>query len=114
MNMKLFIMSAYTLGLAEIAVAGDGGALLTYGPLGIITAWLMYRDEKRATAFRDSETRNAQHHHDILHRIDGLTKALLVEKIESDATSDYVRKYASETIARIDARAQRADNLKSS
>lgn len=105
---KTLILGSYFLGLAEIAVAGDGGAtLVTYGPLGIITAWLMYRDEKRATAFREIENKNGSYHHDILHRIDGLTKALLVDKVESEHTSPSVRKYAQDTIAKIDARSAR-------
>jgi hypothetical protein len=107
MIIKAFVGVAYLAGLAEIVAAGgdNSAALLTYGPLGIITAWLMYRDEKRSVQFRDTEARNADYHHDVLHRIDGLTKALLVDKIESADATPEVRRYARETVAKIDARA---------
>lgn len=110
MTFKLFIGAAYVTGLAEILAAGgeDTLSLVTYGPLGIITAWLMYRDEKRALQVRQSEARNADYHHDVLHRIDGLTKALLVDKIESVDATPEVRRYARETVAKIDARSEKS------
>ena len=64
--------------LAEIP--DNPSTLITYGPLGIITAWLMWRDEKRAIQMREAEIKMQAQLADMLHRFDGLTKALLLEK----------------------------------
>lgn len=54
--------------LATIELAGLQTSLLTYGPLGVICIWLMLRDEKRDQSIRD-----------LSHRINGLSKALLLD-----------------------------------
>lgn len=76
--------------LAQVAVHED--LLFAYGPMGIILAWFMFRAEKVAAKIGD-----------LAHRIDGLTKALLIDMVERES-SPKVREYARETIAKIDAR----------
>lgn len=67
--------------------------LLQYGPMGIISAWLMLRAEKGFAEIRS-----------LTHRIDGLTKALLVDMIERDSCGLATKRYAREEVAKIDAR----------
>lgn len=90
---------------AQLAEANP--ALYTYGPLGIICAYFMWRDEKRSAMFREHENRNAAWHQEILHRIDGLTRALLVDMMERENVGKQVRDYATQVIAKIDARSER-------
>ena len=72
--------------------------LFTYGPMGVVLAWFMWRGERLATKIVD-----------LAHRIDGLTKALLVDMIDRDNAGQHVREYAKETIAKIDARNAKQD-----
>lgn len=67
--------------------------LYTYGPMGIVLAWFMWRGEKIVTEIRS-----------LAHRIDGLTKALLVDMVERETCGLHVKRYAKEEIAKIDAR----------
>lgn len=83
--------------LAQVAqVAAEHQALYTYGPLGIICGWLMWRDEKRAADNRS-----------LAHQIGTLTKALLVDMLERDSCSDHTRRYAQEEIARLEERSRK-------
>ena len=63
--------------------------------MGLMLAWFMLRGEKLASKVAD-----------LAHRIDGLTKALLVDMIDRDTVGPHVKAYAKETIAKIDARAE--------
>lgn len=47
MNIAYHVIPFATVALAQ-ADANAGSALAVYGPLGIICAWLMWRDERRA------------------------------------------------------------------
>lgn len=98
--------------LAQVAQAAEATpALFTYGPMGIITCWLMYRDEKRANQMREVEAKNQLYHYEMLHRIDGLTKALLVDKIDDQSVPPNLRDYARDTVAKIDARGKVAEAI---
>ena len=78
-----------------VALAAEAApVLLSYGPLGIMCAWFMLRSEKLFTEIRD-----------LAHRIDGLTKALLVDMANRDSCGLQTKAYAKEAIAKIDARA---------
>ena len=73
-------------------------ALTVFGPMGLMLAWFALRAEKVFTKLAD-----------LAHRIDGLTKALLVDMIEREHTGSAVKTYAKEQIARIDARSAKED-----
>ncbi len=77
--------------IAELA--DNASPLLTYGPLGAICAWFMFRGEKVAAKIGD-----------LAHRIDGLTKALLVDMVNRENVGVKTKQYAVDTIAKIDAR----------
>lgn len=77
-------------------VAQEHSLLYSYGPLGIICGWLMWRDERRGNESRS-----------LGHRIDGLTKALLVDMTGRDSCGVATKKYANEAIAAIDARTKK-------
>lgn len=72
--------------------------LFTYGPMGVVLGWFMWRGEKLAIKIVD-----------LSHRIDGLTKALLVDMVERESAGTHVRQYAEETIRKIDARSAQDD-----
>lgn len=91
--------------LAQVAEANP--ALFTYGPLGIITAWMMWRDEKRAIQMREVESRQFEYQADVMHRIDGLAKAFLVKMVKEEPKGSTVHEYAATAIAKIDAREAR-------
>lgn len=97
------VVAAFTFTGIVSQITETPPGLLTYGPLGIITGWLMYRDEKRATQLRKHEELESEHRIDILHRMDGLTKAILVDVLERNS-SQQSKAIAREAIAKIDAR----------
>jgi hypothetical protein len=85
--------------IAQAAQALDSSPiLLAYGPMGLMLAWFMLRGEKLASKVVD-----------LAHRIDGLTKALLVDMVDRDTAGPHVKQYAKETIAKIDARNSQSD-----
>lgn len=85
-------------------VATENQALYSYGALGIICAWLMWRDEKRAKDLREADGERSTEMRSLAHRIDGLTKALLVDITERESCGLHTKRYAKEEIAKIDAR----------
>lgn len=78
--------------LSQLSEAGVP-SLLTYGPLGIVLAWFMLRAEKGFSKIGD-----------LAHRIDGLTRALLMDMVERESSGRAVKEYATKQIAKIDAR----------
>lgn len=97
--------------LAQAVQAAEAvSPLYTYGPMGIITCWLMYRDERRATQVRETERHQFEQQSDVMHRIDGLTKAILVDLVNRDGVGAHTKAYAVATIAKIDARESIARN----
>jgi hypothetical protein len=85
--------------LAILAQLQDSApALYTYGPMGVILAWFMWRGEKLSTEVRS-----------LAHRIDGLTRALLVDMMNRETTGPTARRYAAEAIAQIEARQNKRD-----
>lgn len=84
--------------LAQVVEANP--ALYAYGPLGIICAFFMWRD-----VARDREREMfMQTVRDVGHRVDGLTKALLVDMVNKENVGPKTKQYAVEAIAKIDAR----------
>lgn len=76
--------------------------LLTYGPLGVMVCWFMLKGDQFVTKFGTQIA-------DLAHRVDGLTKALLMDMLERDSSGHNTKRIASEAIAKIDARAARDD-----
>lgn len=82
--------------LAQL-VTENHSVFLTYGPLGAVCAWLMWRAEK-------TESKIVNVLGDLAHRIDGLTRAMLVDMTERESAGERTREYARQAIAKIDAR----------
>lgn len=78
--------------LAQMA-ADAPGALLAYGPMGVIMLWFMSRFEVLI-----KEVRNYGH------KIDGLRLALLAQAAASETANPNVRRLAEEEMARIRAK----------
>lgn len=90
--------------LAEIAQVVDSalpGAsiIISYGPMGVILCWFMLRGEKLVLEIRS-----------LSHRLDGLTKALLVDMIDRESSGEHVKNYAREAIVQIDERNKPKNN----
>jgi hypothetical protein len=70
-----FIYNAVPLAAVALAQveAGSSSALAVYGPMGIICAWLMLRDEKRA---KESE-KLREEIGNVAHQMKGLNRNLL-------------------------------------
>lgn len=71
----------------------DPTPLYTYGPMGIVLAWFMFRGEKLAGEIRS-----------LAHRIDGLTRAMLMDMVNRDTCGDQAKRMAQEEIAKIESR----------
>lgn len=71
------------------------GALLTYGPMGIMLVWLMWRVEERFEKMADRlET--------LAHRINGMTRAMLADILSRDSSGAAARKIAEEMLTKMD------------
>lgn len=78
-------------------LAQDNQVLYTYGPLGVITAWFMWRGEKLGNTVV-SEIR------ELSHRIDGMTRAMLADVISRDGVGQHTQSIARDMLAKIEAR----------
>lgn len=65
-------------------------ALVIYGPMGGMLVWFML-----------TVTRSIK---DLAHRIDGMTRAMLVDVISRDSTGVHARQTAHEMLAKIESR----------
>lgn len=88
-----------------LAVVGQIGAdisappsgLYVYGPMGIILTWFMWRYESRNEGLR-KDIRV------LSHRIDGMSKALLVDVISRDTKGGAAKKFAEDMLSRMEIR----------
>lgn len=79
--------------ISQVAAVDPASLLLTYGPMGIILGWFMIRGEKLVIEIRG-----------LSHRIDGLTRALLMDLVSRDSVGIQTKAQARAEIAKIDAR----------
>lgn len=82
--------------ISQIATEQGGALLLTYGPMGAILLWFMARGEKLVSEIRS-----------LSHRIDGLTRALLMDMVSRDNVGPATKAQAQQEIAKIEARLPR-------
>lgn len=73
------------------AVTDNSTALLSYGPLGIITAWFMWRGEKLGGEIRT-----------LGGRIETMTRAMLVDVISRESTGVHAKQQARDIMAEIE------------
>ncbi len=87
-----------TLAVVEqLTAAAPESLLLTYGPLGIILGWFMWRAESKMDKI-PAELRT------LGHRLDGLTRALLADVISRENTHNpKAREIAQNMLADMDA-----------
>jgi hypothetical protein len=79
--------------LDQAAAIDPGSILISYGPMGVILGWFMLRAEKLVVEIRS-----------LSHRIDGLTKALLMDLVSRDSVGIQTKTQARAEIAKIEAR----------
>jgi len=88
-------------------IASEAYPFAQYGVIGVVLGWFMWRDEKRANDSKVRDERISTDYRALGHRIDGLSKALLVDMTERESCGLHVKRYAREEIAKIDARMPR-------
>ena len=71
----------------------NSASLYTYGPMGVVLGWFMWRGEKLVGEIRS-----------LAHRIDGLTRAMLMDMVNRDTCGDQAKRMAQEEIAKIERR----------
>lgn len=76
--------------IAQAGVVDPITGLYVYGPMGIMLAWFMVRHDRAMNT--------------LSHRIDGMTRALLVDTLSRDNVGDVARRYAEKELAKIEAR----------
>jgi len=84
--------------------------LLTYGPLGVICAWFMgltvFMGRKFVQETKDSSDSMRTEIRTLAHRIDGLTRAMLVDTLSRENVGAVSKKFASEMLAKLEAQNQ--------
>lgn len=73
--------------------AGEASLFAQYGLLGAVLGWFMYHGSKLPSEIRA-----------LAHRVEGLTRALLVDMSERESSGIHVKRHCRDEIARIDAR----------
>jgi len=74
-------------------IANDYAPLAPWGLLTAVLGWFMTQFAKLPGEIKS-----------LAHRIDGLTRALLVDMVERDSIGIHTKNYARQEIAKIDAR----------
>ena len=85
--------------ISQVAQQVSVDSVAPLAPLGLlasILAWFMHHGAKLP-----SEIRN------LSHRIDGLTKAMLVDMVERESTGMHTKSYCRQEIAKIDERTRK-------
>jgi hypothetical protein len=95
-------MTVVTQFIAQI-INENANALLTYGPLGIVCGWLMWKIERMENKLCEGLSSKLG---DLSQRIEGLTRTMLVDMAERESAGERTKEYARETIAQIDARSK--------
>ncbi len=91
-EVKTLVRWVMTLYAFFSQIATDNPVLIAYGPLGVICGWFMVRFEKIFGELRG-----------LNHKIEGLTRAMLVDLLERESVGRKAKDYAREAIAKIDA-----------
>ena len=71
-------------------------ALITYGPMGLMLAWVLMRGEKKLDQVVERIDRLA-------HRINGITKAMLVDVISRDHYNGAAKEAAQRMLSEMEA-----------
>lgn len=74
--MKLAVLASLWVPFAQTALP-DHNLLTVWGPLGVICAWLMWRDERRDKIIRESADKNVVAMERVAHKLNGLSRALI-------------------------------------
>jgi hypothetical protein len=72
-------------------------SLVIYGPMGLMLIYFMFRGEK----FSENVVKELR---TLAHRIDGLTRAMLVDTVSRDSTGPHAKQKAQEMLNAIEAR----------
>lgn len=93
--------------LAQTSTELNPTALLVgYGPLGVFCVWFMFRVEKLITAVNQSPAEFQKSLQTLSHRIDGITRAMLLEVASREGGNVRSKQLANEMLAKIEARSE--------
>ncbi len=98
-NFVMDILAALLLAAAVFAQAPEvttANALFAYGPMGIILCWFMFRGEAALKEIRG-----------LGNRIDGLTRAMLVDVLSRDNAGTHTRETAQAMLTKLESRPTR-------
>ncbi len=94
--MLLAALILAAVSLAQLPEVTAGNALFAYGPMGIIICWFMFRGEAVLKEIRG-----------LANRIDGLTRAMLVDVLSRDNSGPHARETAQAMLTKIEGRGDR-------
>ena len=84
----------------QIAAIPDlEAALYVYGPLGIFCLYFMYRDEKREKSIATATGATQSEIRALSHRINGMSKALILDVLSRPGLGDTARRMGEEMLA---------------
>ena len=95
-NFLVNVSPLFAAVFAQLAPAAENQALYSYGPLGVMCAWFMWRGEALIKEVRSYG-----------HKLDGLRLALLASAAASDSAGPNLRKMCEEEITRINAKGEK-------
>lgn len=92
-------------------MASDAQPLAQYGLTGVILGWFMYMATKVPAAIHKASSEATEKMQaemkSVAHRVDGLTRAMLMDLVSRDSTGVQTKAKAREEIAKIEARMPR-------
>jgi len=89
--------------MSLIAQMAAENPLASYGIVGVVMGWLMWLVSALRSDIKDFRADIK----DSAHRLDGLSRTMLVDMLERENTGAHTKQYCREAIARIDARASK-------
>jgi len=101
--MKLGILASLWVPIAQTQLP-DHNLLTVWGPLGVICAWLMWRDERRDKIIRESADKNVVAMERVAHKLNGLSRALIFNA--ATHASPGLKELAEKELAEMDRKTQ--------
>lgn len=102
-------MTSHPVIITQLAadLPGNPTALYIYGPLGIVCGFFMLLTVALVKSMREESVESRKEIKTLSHRIDGLTRQLMMEMVERGAVGAKTMDYIRAAIAKIDARADK-------
>jgi len=93
--------------LANVAATDLTSSLLTYGPLGLFCAYMIWRDEKRTKEVADRDKLFGEKFDSVIdeirkvsHRLTGLSKGLMLDVATRPGVEQHIKRMAEDLLAK--------------